>query len=456
MPNKFLKLFNQRRRFAPHAVEDSTRHLVSGADQHIDLVRRAMWRQAIVAVLLAGAIWGLSAWNDLSAHLGEGTTPSPVIRAEPTSGSNILAAYALLGALLFALQVSVRSLNKEPDVAKQLDPAELGRRQMVGYLAITAGIAAFGLAILCLYWYGDFGGRLDLFRVIGPVGASVVLAAIAAETFVVTEAPRDSQLRLELEAQTLRKAEEAYDRLPHAAKSLRAVYVTARVVVLVLVVSSASWAAWALVIREAPPGLMIAAAVFALIGTLWVCWATVTASTSIARRATLEAVGIITISVLILVLYAGESWLAFIRAMGTESEPAVYRIALASLVLYFGPAILAPLLSLRGFDGFHPGILLVLVSLRLRRSVETIKKAAARESGEARLSPAQRKRQRRARTALWLSPVPLVPQLLLRVSDVDRLPSENRRVRRTAAILSYGFIVTYGLAVVYGAIMWAK
>jgi hypothetical protein len=456
MPKKLLKLLDQRRRSAPHAVEDSTRHLVTGADQHIDLVRRAMWRQAIVAVLLAGAIWGLSAWNDLSAHLGKGTTPSPTIRAEPTSGSNILAAYALLGALLFALQVSVRSLNNETDVAKQLDPAELGRRQMVGYLAITAGIAAFGLAILCLYWYGDFGGRLDLFRVIGPVGASVVLAAIAAETFVVTEAPRDSQLRLELEAQTLRKAEEAYDRLPHVTEPLHAVHVTARVVVLVLVVSSASWAAWALVIRDARPWLMVAAAFFALIGTLWVCWTTVTASTSLARRATLEAVGIITMSVLILVLYAGESWLAFSRAMRVGSEPAVYRLALASLVLYLGPAVLAPLLSLRGFDGSRPGILLVLASLRLRRRVEVIKNAAARENSEARLSPAERKRQRRARAALWLSPLPLVPQLLLRVSDVDRLPSENRRVRRTAAILSYGFIGTYVLAGVYGAIVWAK
>lgn len=447
---------SKKRRQTLDAVENPTRDLVRGADEHITRVRKAMWRQAIIAVMIAGTILGLSAWNDLSARLGGDTASSPAIRAEPTSGSNVLAAYALLGALLFALQVSVRSLNNETDVAKQLDPAELGRRQMVGYLAIAAGIAAFGLAILCLYWYGDFGGRLDLFRVIGPVGASVVLAAISAETFVVTEAPLDSQLRRELEAQTLRKAEEAYARVPQVAGDLRSGRVAARAIVLVIVVSAISWTAWVLVMRDAHPGLMLATAVFALIATLLVCWTSVSATTSLARRETLESAGTITMAVLILVLYAGESWLAFLRATGSESSSAVYRTALASVALYFGPAVLAPLLSLRGFNGSRPGVLVVLASLRLRRRIKAIQDAAAREDGKANLNPADRKRQLRARTALWLSPLPLVPQLLLRVSDVGRLPDENRRVQRIATILSWAFTVVYVLAGVWGAIVWAE
>lgn len=450
---------NSGKKHHPSALgeaENRTRDLVRGADEHIGLVRKAMWRQAIIAALIAGTIWGLSAWNDLSARLGGDTATSPSIRAEPTSGSNILAAYALLGALLFALQVSVRSLNNETDVLKQLDPAELGRRQMVGYLAITAGIAAFGLAILCLYWYGDFGGRLDLFRVIGPVGASVVLAAISAETFVVTEAPRDSQLRTELEEQTLRKAREAYARVPHVAEDVRYGLIATRTIVLVLVVSAASWGAWVLIMRDARPGLSIATAVFALIATLLVCWTSISATASLARREILESAATITMTVLILFLYAGESWLAFFQATGQESSSAVYRTALASVVLYFGPAVLAPLLSLRGFDGTRPGVLVVLASVRLRRRITAIQDAAARADEKAKLDPAVRRRRRQVRTAAWLSPLPLVPQLLLRVSDVDRLPDENRRVRRVAATLSWGFISAYVLVGSWAVIVWAN
>lgn len=438
------------------AVEKRTRLLVKGADEHIDRVRKSMWRQALTAIGLAVTIWGLSAWNDLSARLGGETTSSTAFRVEPTSGSNILAAYALLGALLFALQVSVRSLNNETDVTKQLDPAELGRRQMVGFLAFTAGVAAFGLAVLCLYWYGGLGTRVDLFRVIGPIGASVVLAAIAAETFVVVEAPLESQLRRELEEQTLRKAEEAYGRVPQVPATLRVGVVTVRAVVLVLLVAAISWTAWFLLMRDARPGLSIATAVFALIATVFVCWTSITATASLARREVLESVGMITMAILILFLYAGESWVAFFQASGQESWSAVFRTALASVALYFGPAALAPLLSLRGFNGTHPGVLLVLSSLRLRRRIKAIRDAAARAAEKAKLDPAAKKRRQRVWAAVWLSPVPPTPQLLLRISDVGRLPGENRRLRLVAATLSWAFMAAYALGTLWAAIVWVK
>ncbi|MBY0175548.1 hypothetical protein [Curtobacterium herbarum] len=438
------------------ATAGLTRDLVTGADEHIDRVRKAMWLQGFIAVGLAVAFRGLLAWNDLSERLGSDATSSPTIRIEPTSGSNILAAYALLGALLFALQVSVRSLNNEPDLAKQLDPAELGRRQMVGFLAITAGIAAFGMAILCLYWYGDVGSQLDLFRVLGPIGASVVLAAIAADTFVTTEAPLNSQLRMELEKQTLRTAEEAYGRVPRLPEDLNLGLVAARAVILVLTVSAISWTAWLLAMRDAQLGLAVAGAVFTLIATLLVCWTSITATASLARREILQSATTITTAILILVLYAGASWVPFFQATGQDSEPAAYRTALASVALYFGPAILAPLFSLRGFNGNHPGVLVILAARRLQRQIRAIQDAAAKEHEKLKLDPAVRKRKRRARAALWLSPLPLVPQLLLRLSDVGRLPDENQRDRRLAMILSWAFSGTYLLVAVHAAIVWMQ
>lgn len=447
---------NKRRPRALGAVKGPTRDLVRGADEHIDRVRKAMWRQALVAVGLAGIFWGLSTWNDLSARLGGDVASPPAIRAEPTSGSNILAAYALLGALLFALQVSVRSLNNETDVAKQLDPAELGRRQMVGYLAIAAGIAAFGLAILCLYWYKGLGTQVDLFRVIGPVGASVVLAAISAETFVTTEAPLNSQLRRELDGLTLRKAKEAYGRVPQVPEDPKIGFLAARTIVLVLAVSAVSWTAWFLVMRDVRPELAIASAIFTLVATLLVCWTCITATTSLARKEVLQSVATVTMAILILVLYAGESWLASFRAAGQESWSAVYRPALASVALYFGPAILAPLVSLRGFTGDRPGVLVILAALRLQRRIKAIQDAATKEDERSKLDPAMRKRWRRTWTAVWLSPLPLVPQLLLRVSDVGRLPDENRRLRRLAMILSWVFSGTYVLVASWAAIVWMK
>jgi hypothetical protein len=447
---------SRRRARAFGAVKGPARDLVRGADEHIEKVRKAIWRQAFIAVGLAVTFRGLAAWNDLSARLGGDSASTPAIRAEPTSGSNILAAYALLGALLFALQVSVRSLNNETDITKQLDPAELGRRQMVEYIAVAAGSAAFGLGILCLYWYGNWAARLDLFRVIGPIGASVVLAAISADIVVTTEAPHNSRLRMELEKQALRKAEEAYGRVPQVTEGLKPGLVAFRVVFLVLAVSAASWMAWFFVLRGAPAEQVIASAVFAVIATLLTCWASVEATAFLARREVLQSFFTITMAILILILYAGETFLAFFQDMGQNSLQAVYRTVLASVALYFGPAILTPLLSLRGFNGNRPGVLVILASLRLRRRVKAIQDAAIKRDERSKLDPAKRRRCRRARTALWLSPLPLAPQLLLRVSDVGRPPDENKYLRRLATTASYAFSSLYLIVALCAVIFWMK
>jgi hypothetical protein len=428
--------------------------LVQGADEHIERVGKTIRFQALVALGLGATIWGLSAWNDFGARIGGDTASPPAIRVEPTSGSNILAAYALLGALLFALQVSVRSLNSETDVMKQLNPAELGRRQMVGFLASTAGLASFGLAVLCLFWYGGFGERLDPFRVIGPIGASFVLAAISAETLIVAETPFEPQLRRALEKRRLCRAKEAYRRLPPLPEGVRTGRIVIRAIVLVLVVVAASSTAWVVVLRDAPLKLAIASAVLALFATLLVCGASVAATASIARRHALESLGIIMVTFLLLVGYSVESWIASNRAFGPGSSLTAQKTALASAALWFLPAILAPLLSLRGFDGKRPGVLVLLASRRLQRTITALENASSCEEGKSEPDPARTLRRRRVWTAVWLSPVPLVPQLLLRISDVGRLSDEDRRLRQVAAVLSWTFVGSYTLVASCAATVW--
>ncbi|WP_250367730.1 hypothetical protein [Curtobacterium citreum] len=404
--------------------------LVRGADDHAARVRSVVVKQAVISLGVALFIGLLLAFNEFSAGAAQGPIGGAV-RTEPTSGANVMAAYALLSGLLFALQVSVRSLNKESDLTEQIDAAEAGRRRTVAFLAVVAGMSAFWLCYLCLWWFARPGDEIDLLRILGPVGASIVLAVVSAETFVAAELPDDPILRRAVQQRNLTAAVEARGRLPSGGE--RAAYL--RAVLLISLVSVSCWLVWWLVAGQERRRLIIGFALVALSVTIGCFFTTISAVVAVARRQVLDGVMVIVMPVLILVVYGGTTWLALATSRDAADFGDAYGQLVGCIVVFLGPPALIALVSVRGQGDGLVGVVIVFAARRLDRAVERADEALGEVSPRRTASPSL--------VAAWFFWLPVVPQLLLRVAKAGGDGDEHPMRLRIVAALSWTCLAVY-------------
>ncbi len=419
------------------------RRLVEGADEYVRLVGREVRRYAITALILTAGLVILVLVSYFGDRMGGDTKAVVATLGRPTSTDNILTAYTLLGALLFALQVGVRSLNKDGDFLSQIEPAEVGRRRMVRALASASGIASFGVTILCYYWFIRPDQQVDLFRTLGPVGASIVLAVVAAETAVAADLPNDPRLREALEKRSIREATHAYVRLPR--RTLK--YPHTRLLVLIIFASAVPWGAWLFALGRPEPGVMFAAGMLSALAAAASCWALISISTAIAQQQILESVFQITMLILGLAIYTLTGWVAFAPALDSHSWAPILTSGVASALLFFGPAVLMVLISLRSSSTGKPGVIVAFASRKLGKTRDRVKQATTKI--EKASDEARRRRRRRLyfTWALVLSILPALPQVLIRVGCAGNKEGEYKALATsalwTSGLLSIGYVVTF-------------
>jgi hypothetical protein len=422
-------------------------YIIKGADKHVLRVRDEVKRQAFLALGLTAGFAALI-WfsNFIQTHAGEAPASTHIV-LRPTSGSNILAAYALLGALLFGLQVWIRDLNRDADLLKQIDDAEAGRRRIVSVLSASAGAAGFMLSILCLYWFVQSPLEIDYFRVFGPAGASLVLAFVSAETLVAAELPDSPRLREALQKRGMRTATRAFSRLPRK----KPTFLLLRCVSVVLGASTVSWLGWFVCAESPNVRLCILAAAVSVVVASITFVVLIFVVVARARRRYLDGVMTVAMYLLILIAYALSSWIAFMELWGPDASSGVYRAALASLSLYLWPVVLIPIVSARTRSDGVPGVILYFASRKLWRIRQLVREGIDKANGKAQ---AKSGRRSLLLAAAWFSCIPFLSHVLIKKGRVGLEAGKHETLIRTAHCLSWAFLVAYVISAYVVALVW--